>query len=49
MKTSMKNTKKKYTKPVLNIKGHVKNLTLANGSFSTDAPAGGTTDGPFGG
>jgi len=46
----MTNTKKKYTKPMLSIKGKVQNLTLAGGSFSSDAP-GGVTDGinPIGG
>ena len=46
----MNNKKKKYTKPMLSIKGKVQTLTLAGGSFSSDAPAGGTgSDGPFGG
>ena len=41
----MNNTKKKYTKPSLSIKGNVQKLTLAGGSFSSDAP-GGVTDKP---
>lgn len=46
----MNNTKKTYTKPTLSVKGKVKNLTLAAGSFSSDAPAGGSSsNGPFGG
>ena len=50
MKNSMNNTKKKYNKPMLSIKGKVQNLTLAAGSFSSDAPAGGSdSNGPFGG
>jgi len=41
----MNNKKKNYTKPALSIKGRVQSLTLAGGSFSSDAP-GGVTDRP---
>lgn len=41
----MINTKKKYAKPMLSIKGKVQNLTLAGGSNSADVP-GGTSNGP---
>lgn len=48
MEIKMSTKKRTYTKPALEIKGKVKNLTLAGGSFSADVP-GGATDGPFGG
>lgn len=50
MEIKMNTKKRMYKKPMLSIKGKVKNLTLAGGSFSSDAPAGGPgSDGPFGG